>query len=123
MRCRAAEPRGDSGTATAELAVALPGFVVLLAALVIGGSALVAELRCADAAREGARWAARGESADEVRRVAARSAPDGADIQVTGSGQNVTVVVSVRFPVRFGPGPADRLTISASATAAREVAR
>ena len=120
MRCPPAERRGDSGTATAELAVALPGFVVLLAALLFGGSALVAELRCADAARAGARWAARGEPAEEVRRVAGRAAPDGADVHVAVSARTVTVVVSVPFPLRFGTGLADRLTISAAATAARE---
>jgi len=121
MRWRSADQRGDAGTAAAELAVALPGFVILLTVLLLGGSAIVAELRCLDAARTGARWAARGETVADVRRVAARAAPDGAEIRVTVTGRLVTVVVSAPVADRLGVGPADGLRVSARATASREL--
>ena len=45
----------DGGTVTAELAVALPGVVLLAVALLVAGQAAIGEVRCTDAARAGAR--------------------------------------------------------------------
>lgn len=93
---------GESGTATAELAVVLPA-VVLLAVLgvwcVLVGAA---QLRCTDAAGVGARALARGEPAAEVRRVVAEVAPTGARVELAGAGGLVTVEVRVLVPL---PGP------------------
>jgi TadE-like protein len=122
MRWRSADRRGDAGTATAELAVALPGFVLLLTTLMLGGSAIVAELRCLDAARIGARWAARGEPLADVHRLAAQAAPGGAAVRVSASGQVVTVAVTAPVAGRLGAGLVDGLRVMASATAPREAA-
>ncbi|MDP9241529.1 MAG: pilus assembly protein, partial [Actinomycetota bacterium] len=53
--------RSDGGSVTAELATALPVLVFLLAVALGAVGAVTAQLRCVDAAREGARAAARGE--------------------------------------------------------------
>ncbi len=78
---------------TAETAVAMPALVLVLAAAVWGLSCVGAQLRCVDAAREGARLAARGESAAVVRAAAARAAPAGAAVDVAQQGEQVVVVV------------------------------
>ena len=83
----------ERGSATAELAAALPILVVLLLAGLTGVDATLAKLRCVDAAREAARVAARGESGDEAAR---RLAPDGATISVRVEGDVVRAVVRVR---------------------------
>jgi hypothetical protein len=77
--------------------------IVLLA--VLGAWAVLvgtAQLRCTDAAGVGARALARGEPADEVRRVVAEVAPHGARGELGASG--VLVVVDVRVLVPL-PGP------------------
>jgi hypothetical protein len=92
----------DGGTATAELAVVLPA-VVLIAVLGVW-SVLVgaAQLRCTDAAGVGARALARGETAEEVRRVVAEVAPRGARVELGSDGDLVAVEVRVLVPL---PGP------------------
>lgn len=72
----------DRGQATAELAVGLPSvFVVFfLAAWML--SAVSAQARCADAARVGARLAARGETTAAVFTAVTRAAPSGATMQL-----------------------------------------
>ena len=47
----------EGGTATAELAVALPAVVVVLAGVLAVGQAVLAQVQCVDAARAGARAA------------------------------------------------------------------
>lgn len=91
-----------SGMATAELAVALPTLVVVVAFAAALLHAVGAELRCADAARIGARAAARGESQAQIVGAAKAAAPPGAVVQVTISGTYSTV--SVTSPVTV-PGP------------------
>ncbi len=100
---------------TAETAVVLPVLLLVLAAAV-GAVVLVgAQLRCVDAAREGVRAAARGESAATVADLAGRSAPDGAVVTTGTAGDRVSVTVSARVqPV--GPLPLG-LAVSATATA------
>lgn len=78
---------------SAEVALALPALVIVVAALVTVIVAVTAQLRCVAAAREGARAAARGESAAVVQQVAARAAPDGANVNVATNGADVTVEV------------------------------
>jgi Flp pilus assembly protein TadG len=82
--------------ATAEMAVALPALVVLVAAAMTVVLVLIAQIRCVDAAREAARAAARGEDATVVHSLAERSGPDGSAVQVTSGGTEVEVTVSAR---------------------------
>lgn len=78
---------------TAEAAVVLPVLLVVLAAAVWVLAAVAAQLRCVDAARMGARAAARGDSVASVQAVTARAAPAGAAISVVRQDGQVTVVV------------------------------
>lgn len=95
-------PRRERGTATAELAVVLPA-VVLLAVLAVWAVLVgAAQLRCTDAAGVGARALARGEPAEEVRRVVAEVAPHGARVELGNTGELVVVEVRVLVPL---PGP------------------
>ena len=113
-----APQRRDRGMATAEVAVALPALVVLVAAGMTAVSVLTAQLRCVDAAREAARAAARGEDAAIVRSLAERSGPAGSDVQVTSGGREVEVTVSAEADSVGGLLPAVR--VQASAVALRE---
>ncbi|MGV9242657.1 TadE family type IV pilus minor pilin [Streptomyces sp. NPDC003710] len=91
----------DRGFVTAEAAVALPALVLFAAALLWALLAASAQIQCVDAARAGARAAARQEPAGVVRRVARQAAPDGAKITVSRQGDLVRVVVVAHPP---GPG-------------------
>ncbi len=103
---RAGPPgKGDRGYVTAEAAVVIPILVGLAGALVWGLMAAGAQIRCIDAARAGARAAARSEAPGEVLRVARAAAPEGARVSVRRSGDMVRVRVTVarpRFPVDLG---------------------
>lgn len=103
---------------TAETAVVLPVLVLVLAAALAAVSVVTAQMRCADAAREGARAAARGESDAAVRQIVASSAPDGSAVTVGRSGDNATVEVSASIALFPGLGPS--MTVSDTATAALE---
>jgi Flp pilus assembly protein TadG len=103
---------------TAELAVAFPAVMLLLATVLAVGSVVLAQVTCLDAARAGARWAARGETAETVREVAGRAAPAGATVSVAQTGTQIRVVVTARVRLRalgLPLGPVS--TISATATA------
>lgn len=105
----------DRGSVTAELAVALPAVVLVLVAVLALTAVAVTQLRCADAARAGARAAAIGEDADGVRATVARVAGPGADVAVAREGDWVTVSVSAAVTADgLGPGP---LVARASAVA------
>lgn len=105
--------------ATAEIAVALPA-LVLVTALALWGLALAsAQLACADAARTGARAAARGESLAAVRELVVKAVPQGATVKV--SRDEATVHVDVSASIR-PPGAAGlpAMTVHAHAAAATE---
>jgi hypothetical protein len=103
----------DTGAVTVEAALALCALTVFLT-LALGALIAVAQaLRCADAARELARLAARGEP-DRGRAVAARLAPSDARMELVQDGETVTALVSVRI---VGPLP---LTVDGRAVAALE---
>jgi Flp pilus assembly protein TadG len=106
---------GDAGMVTAEAAVVLPVLVLVLAAALAAVSVVTAQMRCTDAAREGARAAARGESDAAVRQIAASSAPDGSAVSVTRDGATATVQVSASVALFPGLGPSMRVTDSATA--------
>jgi len=92
--------RPDGGSATAEIAIALPALMIVLAAVLSAGQVMAAQLRCVAAARAAARLAARGEPS--VRSVAEgeRLGPVGSEVVVGATGEVVTVRVSavVRLP-------------------------
>ena len=71
------QPGSEAGTVTAELAVALPAVVLLAVLLALTGQAVIAQVRCTDAARAAARLAARGEATPAVLTEAGRRAPPG----------------------------------------------
>jgi hypothetical protein len=96
-RDRARRRRRDLGQTTAELAVGLPTLVLVLLAAVWILSATSAQAKCVDAARVGARAAARGEPDPVVRRWAAAVAPPGASVTVSRAAGTVRVEVRLRL--------------------------
>ncbi|WP_240645870.1 TadE family type IV pilus minor pilin [Georgenia sp. SYP-B2076] len=104
----------ERGSVTAELALALPGVVLLLVALLTAASAALTQVRVADAARAGARAAALGEPYAAVADLTARLAGADAVVRVRGDGSYLVVEVTQDLP---GPlGLADlRATASARA--------
>jgi Flp pilus assembly protein TadG len=103
---------------TAETAVVLPVLLLVLAGAVAAVTVVGAQLRCVDAAREGARAAARGEDAAVATALAGRAAPDGAVIAVSSGGEEVVVSVRARI-TPLGPVPLE-ITVAAEAVALRE---
>jgi Flp pilus assembly protein TadG len=111
----------DNGAVTAEIAAALPALILVVLAALWTLSLGLMQLRCADAAREAARAAARGDDPAVVRQVAEAVAPSGAVVDVTERDGLVIVevAVQVRAPVPFGdhlPAP----TVSAESIAVEE---
>jgi hypothetical protein len=104
---------------TVETAVALPALVLVLAVAIWGVSATAAEVACVDAARAGARAAARGERPEAVRAAVLRAAPAGAAVGIVRGPAltRVTVRVTVRPPI---PRLMPPLKLSAHAAAATE---
>lgn len=107
--------RWDRGSATAEMAVALPALTGFLLAGVFAVNAVAVKVQCVSAAREGALSAARGESGEAAAR---RVAPDGASVSVTVDGDRAVATVSARV------GAVGRLfrqvTVEATSSAAVE---
>src|SRR3954447_16200226 len=103
---------------TAQTAVVLPVLLLVLAAAVAAVTVVGAQLRCVDAAREGARAAARGERDAVVSRIVGALAPDGAVARVSGDPEEVRVTVTVHL-APLGPLPL-RILLSAAAVAVRE---
>lgn len=90
-------PRADDrGMVTAEFAVALPALVLALVAVLWALSAAGAAMRCEDAARAGARAAARGEPPEAVEAAVRRVGPGGARVSTSAAGGLVTVRVEAR---------------------------
>jgi Flp pilus assembly protein TadG len=104
---------------TAEMAAALPALALVAAIALWGVSAVASQVRCADAAREAARAAARGESSAEVRLAAMRAAPSGARLVLTDGADGllrVTVAARVGPLARWLPA----ITVAGGAVAERE---
>ncbi|MET7594687.1 TadE family type IV pilus minor pilin [Streptomyces sp. NPDC005481] len=95
----------DRGFVTAETAVMLPALVLFAMALVWALLAASAQIQCVDAARAGARAAARQDPPEAVAAVARRAAPGGARVTVRREGDLVHVTVAAH-----PPGP-DGLTL------------
>jgi len=101
---------------TAELAAALPILMILVAVALCAVSVAGQRVRAADAAREAARAAARGDPVTGAR-LAAASAP-GSTVMITRSGDRVTA--RVRIVVHPIDGWLPALTVVERAVAAVE---
>jgi hypothetical protein len=84
--------------ATAELAVALPSLVLVLAVALAAVDLGLTQVRCVDAARLGARLVARGEPLPVVLSEVRSAAPDSASVVLGSSGDHGTVTVTGRAP-------------------------
>ncbi|MFE7324228.1 MULTISPECIES: TadE family type IV pilus minor pilin [unclassified Streptomyces] len=107
---------GDRGAVTAEAAMVIPVLVLFALALLWALMAASAQIRCVDAARAGARAAARSEPEAQVLAVARSVAPDRARVEVERAGELWRVRVAAPTP---GPG-ALALTLRADAAAMAE---
>ena len=113
------DPDGpDRGSVTVEAALVLAVLVVVVASCLAGIGCVVAQMRCADAAREAARLAGRGDGAAAAAAVAAIG-PSGAVLSLAVGDELVTATVSVGAVSGLLPG----VTIRATASAANDVAR
>ncbi|MFI1168357.1 TadE family type IV pilus minor pilin [Streptomyces sp. NPDC020801] len=105
---RGCERRGgraaDQGFVTAEAAMVLPVLVLVVTTLVWGLLVVLAQIQCVDAARVGARAAARQDPDGAVTEVTREAAPHGAKVTVTREGEHVHVVV-VADPPGLGALP------------------
>ncbi|WP_399087698.1 TadE family type IV pilus minor pilin [Streptomyces sp. BBFR2] len=90
--------RTDAGFVTAETALVMPVLVAVVAALIWGLIAACARIECVDAARAGARMAARSEPHGAVLRAARGVAPEGARVTVDREGDLVRVRVAAELP-------------------------
>ncbi len=99
---RGCEEETDRGFVTAESAMVLPVLVLFTTALVWGLMVVAAQIRCVDAARTGARAAARQDPPDAVTAVTREAAPRGAKITVGREGGRVRVVVEAKPPALRG---------------------
>ncbi|SEC20654.1 TadE-like protein [Nocardioides exalbidus] len=110
--------RGESGAATAELALGIPLLVALTAGLVWMLAVGAAQVRVIDASREAARAVARGDDVASAEAVALRIAPDSARVSISTGDAQVVVTTSARIT---GPGgllgALPGITVSAEATA------
>lgn len=108
--------RRELGAATAELAVALPSLVLVLAVALGAVDLGLDRVRCVDAARLGARLLARGEPETAALAEARRAAPEGARVVVTRADGRVTVSVVGELPATLRPlGPLGAPRASAQA--------
>ncbi|MFD1937168.1 MULTISPECIES: TadE family type IV pilus minor pilin [Nonomuraea] len=104
---------------TAETAAVLPALMVVLAAALWAVTVVNTHLRCVDAARTGARAAARGEPLAQVRERTKAIAPRGARVDIT-RGADVTrvdITTQARPPWASALPPVE---VRASATTATE---
>ncbi|GAA4907551.1 hypothetical protein GCM10023237_29020 [Streptomyces coeruleoprunus] len=106
----------DRGSVTAEAALAIPALVLFAVALLWGLAAAAAQIQCVDAARAGARMAARSEPQARAVEAARSTAPDGARVAVERAGDLWRVRVEAPAP---GPAPW-AMTLHAEAAALAE---
>lgn len=102
----------DRGSATAELAVALPALVMLLLFALGSVDTVLQRMRCVDAARDAVLAAARGEDGGAA---GLRGAPRGANISISVTGDTVRARVWVRVSLLGAHLPA--VTVEGSAIA------
>ena len=95
--------RPEHGAATAELAVALPALVLVLALALAALDVGIAQVRCVDAARIGARLLARGDAPGRALAEVRAAAPRGAQVGVEMTGERVGVTVTAALPGLLEP--------------------
>ncbi|MFI8343063.1 TadE family type IV pilus minor pilin [Streptomyces sp. NPDC085639] len=93
--------KSDRGYVTAEAALVIPALVLFAALLVWALMAAAAQIRCVDAARAGARAAARSEPVEVAEAAARAAAPQGARVELERVGDLWRVRVAAPAP---GPG-------------------
>lgn len=121
-RARFAGPgSADGGMVTAEFAVALPSFVLVVVTALAGVVGMTDRLRCADAAATAARLAARGEAPSTVRAATQHVAPSGSSLQLTSTATTVTATVVLHIGGPHWLGRLPSLTITQRSVAPREV--
>ena len=103
----------DTGASTVEAAFALAACAVMLMLCLAGLTAVTAQVRCIDAAREVARTAARGDTQAAIA-TGRRIAPQGAGLAVRSDQGLVVVTVTSRLALLPG------LVIRAEAVSALE---
>ncbi|MEV5412471.1 TadE family type IV pilus minor pilin [Thermopolyspora sp. NPDC052614] len=112
---------GEDGYVTAETAMAIPALVLVLAAGLWAIAVVTAQLACVDAARAGARAAARGEPIHDVRTEVIRAAPPHATASVIDEGDLTKVVVTAVVRPNWGAAlPSITVTATASSATERE---
>lgn len=117
----AVRSRGESGAATAELALGIPLLVALAAGLVWMLAVGAAQVRVIDASREAARAVARGDDVAAAEHVALRIAPDSAKVRVLVDDAQVVVTTSARVAPPGGLlGSLPGVTVSSEAVAVAE---
>lgn len=79
---------------TVEAAIAVAALLAVVLLCLGALSAAVLRIGCVDAAREGARLAARGDPG--AQQAAADAAPDGARVRITQTAETVEVTVTAR---------------------------
>ncbi|WP_030782178.1 TadE family type IV pilus minor pilin [Streptomyces sp. NRRL S-920] len=112
---------GDRGFVTAESAVVLPTLVLFAMALVWTLLAACAQIQCVDAARAGARAAARQDPEAVAVAAARQAAPRGARVSVRRDGDLVRVEVVAEAPGPRALGLGLRLRSEAVASAEETV--
>jgi hypothetical protein len=111
----------DRGSVTVELALALPALVILLLVMLWAVGLAGSSMACADAARAGARAAARGESTVVVAALVRGLAPAGATVATSRAGGTVSVRVVLRSRIP-GPWQLPAVTLDSVALARLEAA-
>ncbi|MGW6419650.1 TadE family type IV pilus minor pilin [Streptomyces sp. NPDC055055] len=101
---------------TVEAAMVLPVLALFTVTLLWALAAAAAQIRCVDAARAGARAAARSEPPASAEAAARAAAPEGSRVSVTRDGDLWRVAVEVAAP---GPGGMG-ITLRAGAAALAE---
>ncbi|MGL4176922.1 MAG: TadE family type IV pilus minor pilin [Dermatophilaceae bacterium] len=109
----------ERGMVTAELALAIPSVLVVLAVCLAAVDLGVRQVRCVDAAGTAARQLARGDPEPAARQQALSRVPDGSRVAVSRGGGEVTVVVEAPVPRLLAP-LADGVRAQARATARLE---
>lgn len=110
------QEKGDRGAVTAELALAMPVLFAVLGLALWALSAAGLAMDCTDAARAGARAAARGDSDAAVQALVERTGPPNATLSLDRRGGLVTVIVRARTSPP-GPFPLPGFVVSGSAVA------
>lgn len=105
--------RDDRGGVTVEAAFAVASLLAVAMLCAVGIIAVIAQVRCIDAAREAARLAARGDEQAAVG-VARQIGPGGAQVDLRRDGDRVVARVSAAMPMLPG------LALAAEAVAAIE---